>query len=155
MGDTGTIGRLVSPSGAAFGLVPVPDPWGRPTGPAGRLLVDIELLTPDRLVCYLGRRIPTSSLVRLATAYLQAATDLHPEVTVPAVEIPEGGVSVRFAASGELDVTVECSVVEVLDADVPQHDVVTFVVPRARLVAVSHELSAWVDERLAPVGDVV
>lgn len=153
MGDVGMTGRLVSPGGAAFGLVPVPDPWSTSTGPEGRLLVDIELLSPDRLVCYLGRRIPTAGLTRLAEAYLRAAADQHPEVTVPAVEIPECGITVAFVASTHLDVTVECSVVEALDAHVPEHEELVFEVQRASLVSASHQLTSWVEALHAPADE--
>lgn len=151
MGHVGMTGRLVSPAGAAFGLVPVPDPWSTSAAPGGKVLVDVELLSPDRLVCYLGRRIPTDALTRLAAAYLRAAADLHPEITVPAVEVPEGGVTVAFVASDELNVTVECTVVEVLGDDVPEHDVLAFDVPRASLVSCSHQLSSWVEDLMTPV----
>lgn len=153
MGHNGLAGQLVSPAGAMFGLVSVPDPWSAPTGPYGALLVDVELLSPDRLVRYLSRRIPTTALTGLAAAYIQAAADLHPEITVPTFEIPEAGIAVAFLASNELEITIECTVVEVLDAPVPERDTLVFDIPRASLISASHQLTSWVDDLNTPIDE--
>lgn len=50
--------RLLSRDGASFALVPVPDLMAATEfGTKSSLLVDIEMLSPDRLVRYLARSV--------------------------------------------------------------------------------------------------
>lgn len=143
MGISTEVGRLVSRAGAAFGLMPVLDHRRPPAEPDSTLLVDVEILTPDRFVSYLGRKVRPSSLRRLADSYMRAAAERVPEVSVPSIEIPEAGVVVSYVGSTDLEVALQVSVTEELGADMPEHDVVGFEVSRGWLIAASHQLTSW------------
>jgi len=138
MGEAGEAGRLVSSSGASFGLVPVPGV----VRASGRLLVDVELVDDGTLVCYLGRRVRPAALATLADAYRRAATDAHPERTVEPVDLPGAGARVAFVASDTLTVTVRCSVARNLDDADPELDVRTLRIVRTVLATAAREL-AW------------
>jgi len=146
MGASGEPGRLVSESGAAFGLVPVADPRGTPAGGRARLLVDVELVEDGMLVCYLGRRVPVDAFAALADAYRRAAAAARPEADVEPVDVPGAGVRVAFVGSDAHAVTVACSVEKILDAEGAELDTCTFDVPRARLDAASHEIVTWLGD---------
>src|SRR3954466_7678436 len=92
-------GRLLSEAGASFAMLPVPDLESFALRRSGPRLVDIELLAPDRLVRYLGRRVGLGFLNELAAAYLAAATLDHPELTVPSVQEEDAGLLVSFLES--------------------------------------------------------
>ena len=130
--------RLLGAAGASVALLPVPGPKSRDS-----LLVDIELLTPERLVRYLARGISRDFIGDLAAALLQAAADVLPEVSVPTVEDAAGGITVRISDSTPLSVGLEISVVSATDGDVLNYDGVGFEVPRASLVRAAHGLKSW------------
>lgn len=131
--------RLLSPDGAGFALTRVPT-YQRLQG---SVLVDIELLTPDRLVRYLARSISLASVERLAEAWLQAAADSFPEQNVPTVEDTEAGLAVQFVESTEFGLTIDVLVVSTSDAGVAEPDQVVFDLPRAGLIRAAHELKGW------------
>lgn len=130
--------RLVSADGAAFALLPVPDLEND-----GVVEVDIELLTPDRLVRYL-HRVPTEgALSRLGEMLQQVAEADHPELEVPAFEDEASGLVVLVLHSDQLTVTLEVQVVAELDSEVPDVDGVAFDVTRADLITAYHQIWEW------------
>ena len=133
--------RLLSEAGASFALLPAPSlinfdyPYTH--------LVDIELLTPDRLVRYLARPLSRDALARLAETWMQAAQDEHPEQTVPTVQDDAAGIAVVVNQSTPITVTVEILVKADLRAQVPDQDGVEFDVPRAGLIDAAHTIEGW------------
>src|SRR5690606_11346533 len=105
------LARLISPGGASFALLPVPELAALAAQDASSMRVDLELLSPDRLVRYLSRRITPASLSELADAYLAAADKPYPEQSVPSVASQDAGLTVQFVASDEFAVEVEILVV--------------------------------------------
>lgn len=145
------LGRLLSPDGAGFALLTVPD-LDALVHARDEVLVDVELLTPDRLVQYLSRTITTPFLEALATMYLAAAQEQHPELAVPTVQDEQGGVAVLVLESTDYDVTFEVMVIPDLEADVPEHDTIAFDVPRVTLVAAAHDLQRWLEDTTRGTG---
>ncbi|MGP7961240.1 hypothetical protein ACTVCO_10610 [Sanguibacter sp. A247] len=150
MRNSGMVGRLVSPSGAEFGLVPVPDPRRLSAGPDGMLLVDIEVLTSHKLVCYLGRKVPSRAVARLADAYLLASQTFEAGSPVPSVEIPEAGVTITLTVTPEGTVVLESAVVTVLGDGVPETDRLVCEVTRPSLVSTAGQLRAFLDSLTVP-----
>jgi len=142
------IGRVLSASGCAFALREVPHPADIGASPFSALM-DIEILSPTRLVHHLARRVRISFVQRLADAYLQAATDSLPEQSVAAVEDRDAGLSVTFVESTPFTVGIEVLVTEDVEDDVPDVDGLAFDVSRAALVIAAHELARWHDARAA------
>jgi hypothetical protein len=140
----GVTGRLLSADGAAFALLPVPDlvAVGDP-GARSRFVVDVELLSPDRLVRYLARTVSSQFLVNLANAYVAAAHEQHPEQSVLTVQDETGGVAVSIVESTPFTVTLEIIVNPDLGAHVVEPDGLAFDVTRAALVTAAHELRDW------------
>lgn len=133
--------RLLSDAGASFALLPAPSLVD--VGHPDTHVVDIELLSPDRLVRYLGRRLSSESLQRLAAAWLQAAHDLYPEQTVATVQDDAAGLAVVVIESTPFAVTLEVIIETALDDDVPDHDGVSFDVARSMLIDAAHRLEEW------------
>lgn len=133
--------RLLSEAGASFALLPAPSlanfdyPYTH--------LVDIELLTPDRLVRYLVRPLSRDALARLAEAWMQAAHDEHPEQTVPTVQDDAAGLAVVVNQSTPFAVTLEILVEANLGGDVPDQDGVSFDVARSGLIDAAHAIEGW------------
>ena len=69
-GQQGTYGSLAD-GGGGFALRPVPDLAARPRD--AKHLMDVELLSPDRLVRYLARSVSVTFLEALAGCYLRSA----------------------------------------------------------------------------------
>lgn len=130
--------RLLSAAGAAFALMPVPV-LSEDEG----LLVDIELLSPDRLVRYLARRISPGTVRLLIDALINAAVEPHPELTVPTVQDDVAGLAVLVKGSTNREVLLEILVVDDLESDLPDHDGVSFDVARQNLIDAAHQLEEW------------
>lgn len=131
--------RLLSADGANFALIKVPSLAAEGDLP----LADIELLTPDRLVRYLARPMSRTFLTRLADSWLAAAADPRPEASVPTVEDAEAGLAVLICDSTDLTVIIEVLVTTAPEDDLPEHDGVSFEVPRASLITAAHDLEEW------------
>ena len=99
--------RLISGAGAAVALLPVPDVGSLHPDAHPGILVDIEILSPDRLVRYLSRRLDSSIPALLAKAFMQAAIDSLPEQSVATVDDQEAGFAVGFVESTPLTVTLD------------------------------------------------
>lgn len=137
----GVSARLLSRDGASFALLPVPDLLSI-AGPevAPNLVVDVELLSPDRLVRYLARTVSIRFLNDLADAYVAAAREQYPEQSVPTVQDETGGVAVLIVESTPFTVTLEVLVNPDLEADIVEPEGLAFDVTRASLVTAAHEL---------------
>lgn len=131
--------RILGAAGAsvALSLVPSLDDAADP------FLVDVELLTPERLVRYLDRPVSQRFIQQLAAAWVQAAADALPEASVPTVEDAEAGLAVLIGHSTPLTVDLEVRIVSALDEDVPDYDGLAFEVPRASLIRAAHGLNGW------------
>lgn len=130
--------RLVSEAGAAFALHPVPD-----LQDDGVVEVDIELLTPDRLVRYLHRVPEEGALQRLGEMLQEAAEADRPELGVPAFQDEESGLEILVLDSDPLTVTLEVEVVVELGSDTGEVDGIAFDVLRADLIAAAHQIGEW------------
>ncbi len=131
--------RLLSPDGAAFALLAVPDlALNRES-----IGVDLELLAPDRLVRYLARPVALEFVDKLAEFFLRGAVDPVPEQSVPTVEHEQTGLAVLITQSTPLTVTLEIAIVTAMDDEVPERDGVAFEVPRSALIKAAHELKEW------------
>lgn len=133
--------RLLSAVGASFALLPTPDPIDI-LSPAGHR-VDIELLSPDRLVRYLGRYLPWRFPSRLAAMFLQAAQEPHPELTVDNLHEPSAGLSIAVIESTSFAVALEILVRTGIDDETSEPDGLTFDIQRVSLIDAAHKLEEW------------
>ena len=129
---------MISDGGGALALLYVPDVR---LGHAP--LLDIELLTPDRLVRYLAREIEPDFLTRLADSLLSGAIEPFPEQQVPSTYSNSAGLVVDFVESTDQSVSVQVSVLPTLGADIEEPDEIGFDLPRSALVAASHRLQEF------------
>lgn len=130
--------RLISEAGAAFALLTVPDLQGDDV-----VEVDIELLTPDRLVRYLHRVPEEGALQRLGETLQEFAEADHPELEVPTFQDEASGLVVLALDCDPMSVTLEVQVVIELDSDVREVDGIAFDVLRADLITAAHQIGAW------------
>lgn len=140
-GDPAYTVRLLSEAGASLALMPVPSLLN--ADDPNTHVVDIELLSPDRLVRYLGRYLSRDTPARLAQAWMQAAQDQHPERTVATIQDDIAGLAVLVIESTPFDVTVEVSIKTDLEEDVADPDILAFDVARSALIDASHAIGAW------------
>ena len=129
--------RLAS-EGAAFALLPVPYLQGDEVAE-----VDIELLTPDRLVRYFLRAPEAGAFLRLGETLQEIAEADRPELEVPAFHDEESGLAVLVLTSDPMSVTLEVQVVIDLDSNVREVDGIAFDALRADLIAAAHQIGAW------------
>ena len=130
--------RLLSEAGAAFALLPVPN-----LQDDDAVGVDIELLTPDRLVRYLHRVPKGGALLRLGEMLQEIAEADHPELEAPTFQDEESGLAVLVLDSDPMTVTLEVQVVIELGSDVREVDGIAFDVLRADLITAAHQIGAW------------
>lgn len=133
--------RLLSVDGASFALLPVPSLLD--AADAGTCRVDIELLTPDRLVRYLDRPMRRSTPARLAEMFMRAASETYPEQSVPSVQDDDAGLALLVGGSDPFGVMLEVIVVADLEEEVPDRDGIAFDVPRTALIDAAHALEGW------------
>lgn len=131
--------RLLSESGAAFALVRVPDL----DADRERLVLDVELLDPGRLVRYLAREFDLEFIRDLAGLFIDSASEPAPERTVPGVQSEGAGLVVSPVASATSHVTLEVLVVDAPDEELKEYDGRAFDVPRMLLVDAAHRLQEW------------
>lgn len=132
--------RVLAQTGDAFALLPVPDLLAVATD---SVLVDIELLSPDRLVRYLGRRVRGESLQRLAHAWTRCADDADPEHSVEPVEDHGAGLRLDVVASTVFTVTLEVLVRADVREGTDEWDVLDLDVARSSLIRAAHSLKDW------------
>lgn len=133
--------RLLSQDGAAFAIRPVPTLVS--TDSSGTRVADLELLSPDRLVRYLGRNIQEQTLKLLADAWLQTARDNYPEQSVATVQDHQAGLAVSVIESSPFDVVLEFLIISDLDSDIPDHDGISFNLSRTALIDGAHAIGRW------------
>lgn len=133
--------RLLSMDGAAFALIPVPV-----LDMGDNVLLDVELLSPDRLVRYLARTFAPTSIALLREFWMKAAKDTHPELTVPSFEENEAQLAISVLDSTATVVTLEFTIVSDLTSDLPGHDGPAFDVSRSDLIGAAFEIAEWTDE---------
>ena len=131
--------RLLGGAGAAFALLWVPD-LSVPAGARDSYLMDVELLSPHRLVRFLARAVSRSFLEGLAECWMRCAHEAHPEHTVATVEDVAAGLAFVTVASTPFSVTVEVVVIPDLEADVYEQDGISFDVSRTSLIDAAHRL---------------
>ncbi len=105
--------------------------------------MDVELLSPDRLVRYLNRPVPRRFFEQLAEAWMSCAQDAHPEQSVATVEDVEAGLAFAVTASTPFTVAIEVIIVPDLEDDVVEHDGLDIEVARASLIGAAHTLHDW------------
>ncbi len=131
--------RLLAGAGAAFALLPVPDLSGHHD--SGDIhLMDVEFLSPDRLVRYLARSVHRTFLEQLADSWLRCALEAHPEQSVATVEDSTAGVAFVVVASTSFSVTVEVLINADPEADVQEQDGISFDIARTTLIDAAHTL---------------
>lgn len=130
--------RLISEAGDAFALLPVPDLQGDEV-----VEVNIELLTPDRLVRYLHRVPEEGALLRLSEMLQEIAEADHPELEIPTFQDEESGLMVLVLDSDPMSVTLDVQVVIELDSDLHEVDGIAFDVLRADLITAAHQVGEW------------
>lgn len=137
---------LISEGGARFSLIPRPELHRSTVGGTPHLVVDIELLSPDRLVRYLSRVLSRTAVEQLTSLFMSSAEDAHPELTVAAVTDEGAGLMVAVVGSDLLTVAMQVTVIAELGAAVLDHDAVAFDISRAALISGSHQLDDWIGE---------
>lgn len=133
--------RLLAEAGAAFSLLPVAELDGYE-----QVAVDIELLSPDRMVRYLGRTLAPNSIAALQNFWMKAAEEARPELTVPTFQDDEAQFSISVLESNDRAVTLEFSIISDPSSDVPSHDGLAFDVARSDLISAALEVADWTDE---------
>lgn len=133
--------RLLSEAGAAFALLPVAE-----LDEHELAAVDIELLSPDRMVRYLGRTLASNSIAVLRNFWMKAAEEARPELTVPTFQDDEAQFSISVVESTDRAVTLEFSIISDPTSDVPSHDGLAFDVARSDLIAAALEVADWTGE---------
>lgn len=99
--------------------------------------LDIGLLSPDRLVHYLGRMPGDAFGERLADFLWQVGNGSHPKKRRPRFTDKHCGLTFTAVGGTDQDVDVHVAVIADLDADVPEPDGLGFRTRRAALVEAS------------------
>lgn len=133
--------RLLSADGAAFALLPVAE-----LVEYEQVAVDIELLSPDRMVRYLGRTLAPNSIVGLRNFWMKAAEEARPELTVPTFQDDEAQFSISILESSDRAVTLEFSIISDPTSEVPTQDGLAFDAARSDLIAAALEVADWANE---------
>lgn len=133
--------RLHSEAGAAFALLPVTE-----LVEYEQIAVDIELLSPDRMVRYLGRTLAPDSIAGLRNFWMKAAEEARPELTVPTFQDDEAQFSISVVESSDRAVTLEFSIISDPTSDLRTHDGLAFDAARSDLVAAALKVADWTDE---------
>lgn len=110
--------------------------------------VDIGFVSPEVRTEYRARPAGSDFLDRLAVFCFRAASDLHPEQSLEALQEDLMGLTVAVVGSTDERVVLEFSLVEDADAEVREYDGIGFETSRAAMVTASGDL-----ERLDRPGD--
>jgi hypothetical protein len=125
--------RIAGQGGAGLFVEPLILP---PSEPEGSLQsgIDITLLSPDRMVTYLARRVLPGFSRRLADFLSDAAVaDGGPDTPTP-FQDPIGGILIEVIPVDEMWVEIDVRLVADLEADVADYDGVNFESTRASLL---------------------
>jgi hypothetical protein len=101
------------------------------------LAMDIGFLSPEARRHVLARRIDHDLPRRLSRFLFAAAEEYHPEQAVAAVRDEVAGLVITVESSADDRVCLGWSLVEDLDAEVPEFDGLNFETSRAALVSAS------------------
>lgn len=137
--------RIPSDAGAALTLHPVPEPGPQAAGLG--VSYDVGLLSPDREVRYLRRRVGPDFTAGVARLLWAAAQDAHPEQSVEHFSDPDAGFTLAILGSDDASVTVKVTVIADLEVEVPDYDGLAFDVYRADLIIAAHQLRALLPDK--------
>lgn len=131
--------RLAGFGGAALGLrsVVIPDDT---SNSGSRLSLDVELLSPIKSDCYLARPVSGGLIHRLSAFFLAAASDWHPELSVPPVSDECLGLELSATHSDEVRVNLIVRIIEDLEADVRDFGGLDFETSRAALAQAARDV---------------
>ncbi|MDT9591608.1 hypothetical protein RDV89_00920 [Nocardioides zeae] len=129
--------RLTGPGGASFALMRAQPAAPHPTRP---LSLDVEMLSPERLVRFLARPTTPDFIRELEVFCIEAAAAHHPEQSVSGVSDNAAGITIDITGSSPTTVDLVVTVVVALGADVRDHDHVHFEAERASLIGAAHDL---------------
>ena len=122
--------RIAGAGGAGFFIEPLVLP-GREQ--ALSLGLDIALLSPDRLVTYLARRVPEEFPERLSR-YFREASVADEGGSTDAFEEPQAGLLITVTPIDGMWVEFEVRIAQNLDDDVVEFDGLNFETSRASLL---------------------
>jgi len=115
-------------------------PTRSPEGVATTLAFDVGLLSPDRFTQYLARQADSEFIDRFARFLFSAASDFHPEKSLPTFTDHAMGLTVSAMSSTDERVEIEVTVIQELDADVLDSDTVNFETSRAVLATAAQQI---------------
>lgn len=132
--------RLPGFEGAAFTLRTLMIPEV-PNGSGGmRMALDIGLLNPDRKVEYFARPIETETISKLSELFWRAATEKHPELSVPILNDESLGLTFAVVSSDDFRVEIQITLVEDLTANVLEFDNLNFETSRVVLTSAAADV---------------
>ena len=132
--------RLPGFDGAAFTLRTLLIPE-KLAGTGGiRMALDIGLLNPDRKVEYFARPIETETISNLSDLFWRAATDKHPELSVPILNDESLGLTFAILSSTDFRVEIQITLVEDLNANVLEFDFLNFETSRIALTSAADDV---------------
>lgn len=137
--------RVISSAGGAFAITAIPDAV---RANPSEIAVDVEFLSPDHQVRYLGRTMYTSFLLLLADFFMACASELLPEQTVATVEDAGAELMVSVLESDEFTVTIEFAIVIDPEEEPTEFDGVALDLRRAALVTAAHAARTMHDARV-------
>ncbi len=108
---------------------------------APTLVFDVRSHSPHSSSAYLSRPASPALTTGLAEFFGRAASDLHPELTLPTYSDPVLGLTVSVTASTADQVTLDVVLVKDPHAAVIEHDGLNFETSRAAMATASHTIS--------------
>ena len=132
--------RLPGYGGAAVFLRSQVRPARASGGNGTALAFDVGLLSPDRVTHYLARSAGLGFVERLSQFLFRAASDFHPEKSLPTFIDEAMGLTVSAMSSTDARVAIEVTMIEDPGAPVLDPDSIDFETSRAVLVVASHDL---------------
>ncbi|HNA98054.1 MAG TPA: hypothetical protein PLC19_01205 [Marmoricola sp.] len=124
--------QLLSRDGAHLRFLEVPN-LAAPDLP-DTILTDVEVLTPDRLVRYLGREVSRDFFTNLEQALLDGARLDYPEKTVPTVQDDRSGLAITYLESTPESVVIQVLIREMVTPSIPDIEDTAFEVSRVSLI---------------------
>lgn len=128
-------------------------------GPAGwldlqrtGLVLDIGLLDPTRYMRYQSRPCSEGTLERLAAYLLSAASESHPDRTLPDFQDMGLGLLISSVTSDDFDVELEIQVAQDVQESLPEYDGLIVRTTRAALVSASQQVPLLEGQTRFPQG---
>jgi len=132
--------RMPGYGGAAVFMRSQVIPARESRGNGTALAFDVGLLSPDRITHYLSRAAGPGFVERLSQFLFRAASDFHPEKSLPTFIDEAMGLTVSAMSSTDARVAIEVTMIEDPGAPVLDPDSIDFETSRAVLVVASHDL---------------